>query len=183
MTILAWHFLAVTGLLRDGTAPPANGEWLRHDGALIMCEQGLHASVRAIDALRYTPGAVVCRVECGGLMETQSDKLVCAERRILWRADATEALRGFARWCALSVADKWDMPTVVREYLETGDESKRGAARAAAGAVWAAADAAWGAAGAVWAAADAASAARAAADAAWGAQNTELERRLTELAP
>jgi hypothetical protein len=56
-------------------------------------------------------------------------------------------LREFARWCALSVAHLWDMPDVVRAYLETGDEKIRASASDAAS------DAAWAAA---WAAARAA---------------------------
>jgi hypothetical protein len=40
-------------------------------------------------------------------------------------------LREFARWCALQVIHLWDAPDVVRQYLETGDESLRAAARAA----------------------------------------------------
>ena len=43
-----------------------------------------------------------------------------------------ETLREFARWCALQVIDLWDAPDVVYEYLKTGDETLRDAARAAA---------------------------------------------------
>lgn len=43
-----------------------------------------------------------------------------------------EALREFARWCALQVIDKWDAPVSVREYLETGNESLREDARSLA---------------------------------------------------
>jgi hypothetical protein len=80
-------------------------------------------------------------------------------------------MRLFARRVALDVIHLWDAPPIVKEYLETGDESKRAAA-------WAAArDAAWDAArDAAWAAArDAARAAAWAAawdtawDAAWAA--------------
>ena len=76
-------------------------------------------------------------------------------------SDAPEAtMRAFACWCALTVAHLWDMPVIVREYLETQDESKRAAAWAAArDAAWEAARAAAG--DAAWAAARAA--ARAAA--------------------
>ena len=49
-------------------------------------------------------------------------------------------LRKFARLCALDVIDCWDAPDVVIEYLKTGDEFIRNAARDA---VWAASDAAW----------------------------------------
>ncbi len=68
-------------------------------------------------------------------------------------------LREFSRWCALQVKDLWDMPDVVREYRETGNEELRDAAWDAAwNAAWASADA-WAAADA-WASADAWVAAR-----------------------
>jgi microcompartment protein CcmK/EutM len=76
---------------------------------------------------------------------------------------------------ALSVAHLWDMPAIVRQYLETQDERIRDAARAARDAAWAAGAAGWSAraawaAGAAWAARAAArDAARAARDAAWAA--------------
>ena len=55
-------------------------------------------------------------------------------------SDATEfEMRKFARLAALDIAHLWDMPAIVRKYLETGDETKRAAAGAAA---WAAAGAA-----------------------------------------
>jgi len=167
-TVLAWHF--VGGTLRDGRPVPADGEWLEHDGALVMCESGLHASIRLIDALQYAPGVTICRVECAGDMEHDDDKLVAMRRRIAWRIDGEAVLRAFSRWCALQVAHLWDMPDVVRLYLETGDESLRDAARDAAG------TASWDAAGAVaW------DAARDAAwDAAWDEQNEQLERMVEE---
>ena len=199
----AWHF--VNESLRDGSPIPADGEKLVHDGELIMCESGLHASERIIDALKYAPGNTICRVELSGEIETDTGKCVASERTILWRVDGEDLLREFARKCALDVIHLWDAPSVVREYLETGDESKRDAA-------WAAArDAAWDAAGATagataWAAARAAAwaAARAAAgavaraaarDAAWAAawdaaqdaardaQNKRLERMVRKAKP
>jgi hypothetical protein len=108
---------------------------------------------------------------------------VCRRRRIVKRIDATELLWKASRQFALSVIHLWDAPAIVREFLETGDETKRvaaeDAARAAArAAAWnAAEDAAWNAAwnaarAAAWNAARAAAwnAARAAAwDAAWNA--------------
>ena len=128
--LLAWHF--VGEMLHNGDAIPADGVVLRHSGPLAMCESGLHASVRIMDALSYAPGETVCRVECSGETIIGDGKLACRKRQILWRLDATEVLREFARWCALSVIDLWDAPAIAREYLSTGDESKRAAARAAA---------------------------------------------------
>ena len=97
-----------------------------------MCREGLHASKRIMDALKYAPGATFCRVECGGEIIHDTDKLVCTERTILWRVDATEILREFARRCALDVIHLWDAPDIVVRYLNTGDESLRDAAPAAA---------------------------------------------------
>ena len=157
--IQAWHFTG--NKLRDGRPLPADGEWLVHEGEIEICRTGLHASRRVIDALQYAPGSTICRVTCCDIVtEHQNDKLVCRERRIDWRIEnADEVLRAFARKSALSVIHLWDAPAIVRQYLETGDESIRDAARAAAR------DAAWDAARA--AARDAARAA--ARDAAWAA--------------
>lgn len=39
-----------------------------------------------------------------------------------------ETWRAWARWCALQVIGLWNAPEIVRQYLETGDESIRAAA-------------------------------------------------------
>lgn len=221
MSRLAWHFLHPGSRLRTGEAAPPDGEWLKYDGPVVPCESGLHASERAIDALRYAPfepEVVLCRVELAGTIVEHGDpvdKLTASERRILWRLDGEttdRVLREFARWSASQVLHLWDAPQVVRDYLSAGDEALREAAggaakdalRAAAGsaawsAAWAAAEvaeaaaAAWAAAGAsAWAARAVSEAATDAA--AWAsrattwaskaaardAQNTELERLLSE---
>ncbi|WP_246688735.1 hypothetical protein [Mesorhizobium sp. M4B.F.Ca.ET.143.01.1.1] len=192
--VTAWHFAGKT--LRGGLPLPADGAWLRHEGDVEICASGLHASERVIDALQYAPGSTICRVTCRDIVTRQSDKFVCRERRIDWRiADGDELLRSFARRAALSVIHLWDAPAIVKQYLETGDESIRAAAWAAA---WdaaraaaraaardAARDAAWAAAwAAAWDAARAAAwaAARdAARDAAWAAaRDAARDAKLTE---
>ena len=161
--IMAWHF--VGDLLRDGRPIPKDGAWLRHDGPVEICLSGLHASRRPWHALQYAPGAVLCYVECRGDIHECDDKLVCRERRIIMRADVTETLRFFARMQALSVIHlhRECPPDVVLDYLMTGDESIRAAAKdAARAAAW---DEAWAAARAavLGAALDAASVAASAA--------------------
>ena len=188
----AWHF--TNGSLRDGRPVPPPGETLRHDGKLVLCKSGLHASVRILDALKHAPGHMIHRVKVGGEIIRDDDTLVASERTILWTVDGEQLLLRFARRCALDVIHLWDAPDVVVRYLRTGDESLRAAAR---GATWAAraaraARAAWEAAWeAAWAAAWAdareaaqavreatwaARAARDAADAAWDKQNRRLTR-------
>ena len=195
MTILAWHFIGHDRLMAHTGIPVVSGETYRVEGPLVMYEHGLHASERPIDALQYAPGPVVCRVAMGGEIVTGDDKCVATERQVIWMADATEVLCAFARQCALDVAHLWDMPDVVRQYLDTGDEALRAAAWAASSAAWAAT---WAATWAAWdatraassAAWDARDAARAAAwaaraatkDDARAAQNTRLESMLLMLA-
>lgn len=123
----AWHFVGAT--LRDGRPIPKDGKWLIHTGPVEICATGLHASRRPWHALQYAPGATLCRVECDEIVTEQADKLVCRRRRIIERADVTDALRYYARMQALSVIHLYpDPPDVVLDYLMTGDESIRDAA-------------------------------------------------------
>ena len=193
----AWHFLAQGSVMRDGRKAPRDGVKLVHRGEVIPCESGLHASEHPMDALNYAPGPVLCLVECGGTIRAHGDpedKIACSERTIIARMDATPLLREFARMQALKVAHLLDNPPdVVVDYLATGGDSIRAAARdAARAAAWDAARAAarvaaWAAAwdaarAAAWDAARAAArdAARAAARdaaraAAWDAARSDLQ--------
>ena len=166
LAIRAYHF--VGDKLRDGRPVPPVGEWLVHDGPMVMCKSGLHASRHPFDALTYAPGPILCLVDCDEIAAEDADKLVCRRRRIVARFDATTILRAFARRCALEVIHLWQAPQVVRKYLTTGDESLRAdAARAAAWDVaYAVSDAARYAASAAVSDAAASDAAR---DAAWDA--------------
>ena len=128
---LAWHFTGAR--LRDGRPVPPDGEWLRHTGPLLMCRSGLHASLHPFDALQYAPGGTLCYVECRGDIKHEADKLICRERRILSRIDATDLLYTFARAQALSVIHRWNAPEVVVSYLKTGNMELREATRRA---VW-----------------------------------------------
>ena len=125
--IRAYHFVGST--LRDGRPVPPDGEWLVHDGPMVMCKSGLHASRHPFDALTYAPGPILCLVDCDEIDAEDVDKLVCRRRRIVARFDATTMLRAFARQCALDVIHLWDAPQVVRDYLTTGDESLRDGTR------------------------------------------------------
>jgi len=173
-----YHFTGDT--LRDGRPIPKPGVWLKHDGPIVPCASGLHASEHPFDALTFAPGKMLHKVQLRGEITAHgnpTDKHCARERRIVATIDAENVLRCFARRVALAAVKRhWpEAPRVVVEYLKTGDETKRAAAGAAA---WAAAraaarDAAWAAAwDAAWDAARAAAgaAARAAArDAAWDA--------------
>jgi hypothetical protein len=167
MSLLVWHF--TTGTLRDGSPLPALGVKLTMAGKIVPCEHGYHGSERIIDALEYAPGPVIHRAELSGeIVGHDGDKHVASERTYLWSLDqptGERILREFARKCALDVAYLWQMPDVVRQYLETGKEKIRcRASKAATAAASAAKTVAWGA----W---DANAAARAAVRYDWDTAN------------
>ena len=157
----AWHFLRDNKRFGYGDGNIAQAGYIYSvKGPIKLCEWGLHASERAIDALHYAPGAMVGRVVLSGEIIHGNDKLVATHREYLWIADAEETLRSFARWSALQVIHLWDAPSVVRKYLESGDESLRSTAES---------DARSAAESAAWSTAE-------------NSQNTELHNRLMALA-
>ena len=103
-TILAWHFTGVDAagrpVLRDWQPVPPCGVGLEHAGPVVMCTSGLHASRDILDALSYSPGCWLHRVECAGIEVEEADKLVCRRRRVVASADMTWALVTWAEWCA-----------------------------------------------------------------------------------
>jgi hypothetical protein len=158
----AWHFLRADGKTNyEPHVLVAAGETLTVDYAPILCERGLHASVRALDAFRYAPGPIACRVKVWGEVVIGDDKLAGTHRQCVSMIDATNILHEFAcrsAEAALLLADVTDMRCwqaieAKRAWLrkEIGDaelaaawdaawDAARAAARAAA---W---DAAWDAA-------------------------------------
>ena len=181
-----WHFCSINRRLGYGDNREITaGESLTVDCEPILCRQGLHASERIIDALRYSTGSVISYVELRGTIVRGDDKAVATERHTYWMLDAKDLLREFACWCALSVIDKWDPPDVVIRYLKTRDETIQNEARIAArAAAWAAAgDIAGAARAAAWAATEGAAwnAASVAAEiAAMDAQNKQLYKLVLE---
>jgi hypothetical protein len=158
--VLGWHWLPDNGCLQH---PPHTkvevGQTLTAEGPLELCENGMHASLRALDALQYAPGAIVCRVELSGEIVEGHDKLCARHRKVLAMADATKTLHEFACWCAEQallrereagrVPDprSWAAIEVKRRWL------KGEANDAELDAAWAAAEAAVRAAVRAWAAA------------------------------
>ena len=202
--VLAWHFLREGGLTRDNHVAHV-GETLHVDPPIKLCDRGLHASRRLIDALEDAPGPVLCRVRCSGELIEGGDKLVCTDREILAMADVSLQLHEFAcdeaeralRSAGVDDERSWRAIKAKRAWLR--GEATDADLSAAWSAAWDAADAARAAAAdatraatraATWAAAWAAtwvatantpwSAARdaaweAAQSAAWAEQNARLE--------
>jgi hypothetical protein len=209
---LAWHFVGLSRRLRDGTPLRKGRTYRLPPGTVpVMCETGYHASIQPLDALRYAPGPIICRVQLGGTVLEDDDKLCASERTVLWWADATRTLHEFALWCAeralraerragrepdprlwraLEVKRAWVHGQASDQELDAAWATASAASRTTASDT--ASAAAWAA---VWATASvavrsavlsAASAARdAASDTAWGAirdaQNRKLSRMLLAL--
>lgn len=179
--VLAWHFLEEPGCTRSerGYPPPVQvevGQTLTEARRpLVICHVGMHASLRALDALKYAPGPVVCRVRMSGEeapSDGHTDKLCYSERTVLAMANAAVLLHEFGCWCAEQALlnerasgrepdpRSWEAIAAKRAWL-SGTMSD-GQLQAASAASWAAASAA------VWKAASAAARAAAIA-AAWAA--------------
>ena len=206
---IGWHFLPDDGKTAHRNRSKVEvGKTYSCRGPLELCENGMHGSKRALDSLKYAPGAIVCRVELLGERLDGDDKACARSRKVLAMADATNVLQEFACWCVEQAllrereagcepdARSWAAIEAKRKWLRheiTDDELDAAFAAAWAAAFDAASAAAWAAAfAAAWATAfdaarDAASAAAfdaasaAAWAAAWDAMNTELEARLLEL--
>ena len=110
--VRAWHFLPDDRRLRYGDGRRVRtGCWhsvrfpyTSETGEVyprpVLCEAGMHASVRPLDALEYAPGATVGLCEVRGVegvtLLRGSDKVVGEARRYLAIADVTDALHLFA---------------------------------------------------------------------------------------
>ena len=132
-TLRCYHFTGET--LRNGQPIPRKGMWIKHPGDVIPCKSGLHGSEHPFNALQYAPGNYLHLVDLRGDLVSNGDpidKWVGRERKIVTSIDAEPLLWIFARTSALSVAHLWDAPDVVLEYLVTGEETLRDAARDAA---------------------------------------------------
>ena len=173
--MLAWHFLSEDKRLGYGDRRLVEvGQTLECEGEPALCYNGMHGSVRLIDALYYARGPIICRVEIEGDIIEGDDKLCGRRRTVLWMLDATRILHEFACSCAedaLALVSEPDARSVAaiaakRRWLagEITDE-ELAAAQAAA---WAAAVRA----AAVRAATCAAAVAAAACSAAWAAADS-----------
>lgn len=187
--ILAWHFLPADRRLANGDGRLVTpGSRLTVYGSIVLCEHELHASVRAIDALsvraidalQYASGPIICRVVVDGVV-SGDDQIAGTSRRCLWLVDGTRLLREFACCCARQALALSAYPDPrsfaaidVAERFARGEATSEELFAASAVASVVASAAAWAATRAdAWAAAGAA-----AWDTAGDAQNTELERRI-----
>ena len=94
--VLAWHFLQNNKRTRYSDELVEVGSVLHSKGALVLCGNGLHASLHPADAQRYSPGFILCRVELSGEMLHGEDKLCARYRRVIEMKDARQLVLLFA---------------------------------------------------------------------------------------
>ena len=203
-TLLGWHFARSDGCLGyDDGRKIIVGETLTVDCDPVLCESGLHAAERVIDALTYAAGPIICRVRLGGRIVRGVDKAAGTSRTCLAMADATSVLHEFVCLCAEQALARVANPhprsveaiackrrwlagaatdaELATAYAATSDTAFYAARAAVSDAAYYAAYAAASDA-AFYAARAARDVARdVACDAAYAAQNTELESRLASL--
>lgn len=91
--VLGWHFLRPDRRLGYGdNRLVVAGHTLRVAERPRLFERGLHGSRQLIDAIRYAPSSVVCRVSIGGALDRAEDKVSGQYREVLWVADIGDAL-------------------------------------------------------------------------------------------
>lgn len=119
--VLAWH--VTDECQRDGKPLSAIGVEQRYDAAIVPYKTGLYASRRLLDALPYGTGSVVTQVSVASIEQEWEDKLVCRSRTALWRVDAEQAFRTFARQCAWECAGLAKLSAAAIEFLRNGGDS------------------------------------------------------------
>ena len=201
MSTYAFHFVPKDLKLAHSGEPVEVGRTYRVEGKIVPCKNGLHGSIRLLDALTYASSSILTRCAYAGEIVHEQDKLAASERTILWIGDIEPILHeaacifaeGALRVAKITDPRSWAPIEAKRKWLrgEITDNELAAAWDAASDAAW---DAAWDAASdaardAAWAAARAAAwdAAWAAAwdaawDAAWAAQNDWLECAVREFA-
>lgn len=131
MSVLAWHWSDGMACRYDGR-PIVTGGTLRVEGALVLCQRGLHASVGLLDSLAYAPGTTLHRVRLSGEILRGADKLAASERTVLWTVDMREPLLEWSRAIVRGLPDsQFGAYTLSQRLAHVEDECGWGRAAAA----------------------------------------------------
>lgn len=106
--VVGWHFikddfkLSRYHLGKDIIITPGKVLSIPKGIPIYPCSNGLHASVKLIDAMHYAPGWKLCRVLSYGEVVWDDDKYVSRNRKVLYIINAKKV---FAKWFSARIAD------------------------------------------------------------------------------
>ena len=115
--ILAWHFLNNNKKLGHGDGRAVvKGRILKCKGPIMLCECGLHASIKVLDALYCSTSSQrsLCRVELSGDILFGDNKVVASERKVITRLN-TKQTENILREFACRVAEDV-LPVFEKQY-------------------------------------------------------------------
>ena len=127
------------------------GKWYKEE-KLDMCNSGFHCSSKILDAMSYVKEEILAEVETQGKFESQSDKEVWQEMKIVkayrWTKKDSIALAIFSAESVLKNYEKLypndKRPRLAieaaKKVLENDTKENRSAARSAESAAWSAAE-------------------------------------------
>ena len=98
--VLAWHGTRADGTTNHLTVKEELGVKYRLEGEVILCQNALHGSIKAIDILFYSPGLWVKRTLHEGIVIQEPDKIGSSQRTVIAEADATQLVIEWGFWCA-----------------------------------------------------------------------------------
>jgi hypothetical protein len=131
-----WHWLCEDKRLRYGSREVVEvGKTITYDGPLSLCNSGLHASEKAIDAVVYAPGPIICRVTLGDVVVEGGANTLhefacrCAEAEL-----KTAKVEDRRCWEAIETKRKWLKGEATDEQLAAARDAASAAARDAASA-------------------------------------------------
>ena len=127
------------------------GKWIHHKGDLIMCQSGLHASKKVLDAMGYTNLEELALVEVKGKHLEREDKQCWEYMRIKklyrWTKKDSVSLSIYAAELVIDIYEKKypddkrprNAIEAAKAVLSDDNEKTRSAASAARSAAWSAA--------------------------------------------
>ena len=98
--VLAWHGTRADGTTNHLTVKEELGVKTYLNGEVILCQNALHGSIKAIDMLFYSPGLWVKRTLHEGVVIQEPDKIGSSQRTVIAEADATQLVTEWGFWCA-----------------------------------------------------------------------------------
>ena len=77
--VTGYKFITAKMTSKNGSQKWIVGEWVKHAGALALCDSGLHGCESALDSLNYVYGEKWFKVEARGEILRGDDKFDASE--------------------------------------------------------------------------------------------------------